>query len=181
VELEGVEAAVRGHPHVRDVGVVARTDSDAARLIAFIEWRVEAEHQSLSELRRTLGQALPPHMLPWRFYAIPIVPRLPNSKLDVRALEALAAKQREEDVSRATALAPTAIETSPAALVAKTWRAVLEVSSLKMISSTWAAIPCAGFHSVDRWRSSWRVGCAMQEIELDFSGCWIRCPRGITS
>ena len=36
-------------------------------------------------MRRTV----PPHMRPWRFYAVPIIPRLPNSKLDGQALRAM--------------------------------------------------------------------------------------------
>ena len=127
VELEGVEAAIRRHPCVRDVGVIARTDPDgAARLIAFVQWQVAPQRQSLSELRETLRQSLPPHMVPWRFYAASVIPRLPSSKLDVRALEQLAAAQLEQDAAASIATAA-----GPAAHIAKTWGEVLGISSIE--------------------------------------------------
>jgi amino acid adenylation domain-containing protein len=132
VEPEGVEAAIRRYSQVRDVGVVAHADvTGALRLIAFIAWHGEPERQSLSALRETLSQSLPPHMLPWRCYAVPLIPRLPNSKLDVRALQELAQEQSKLDAARVTPIAATATGASPAALVARIWCDVLQVASIE--------------------------------------------------
>lgn len=91
VELEGVEAAIRRQVGVRDVGVVARTDGGhgTTRLVAYVELRDGASSELLKELQLTMRQTVPPPMRPWRFYATPCIPRLPNSKPDVRALQAI--------------------------------------------------------------------------------------------
>jgi amino acid adenylation domain-containing protein len=91
VELEGVEAAIRRQTGVRDVGVIARTygDHGTTRLVAYVQLRDGASSELLKELQLMMRQSVPPPMLPWRFYAMPSIPRLPNSKLDVRTLQAI--------------------------------------------------------------------------------------------
>ncbi len=89
VELDGVEVAIRRHASVRDVGVVIRTDRlGAAKLIAYVQPYENAPDIFLDELRTMMSRVVPPHMLPWRFYTTPRIPRLSNSKLDVKALQA---------------------------------------------------------------------------------------------
>ena len=87
VNLEGVEAALRRHPLVRDVGVVARTCSanGDVTLVAYVRAGDEASTglpDDLKELMRTV----PASMRPGRFYLLDNIPRLPGSKLDLRAL-----------------------------------------------------------------------------------------------
>ena len=97
VELDGVEAAIRCHPCVRDVGVVVRTDSESglARLVAYVQPEPAASDQFLRELGLMMRGVAPPHMRPWRYYLTAVIPRLPNSKLDTRGLLTLdAAKSR---------------------------------------------------------------------------------------
>ena len=90
VDLDGVEAALREHPLVRDVGVLARTSSvDGSKsLSAYVSARNRAPAGLIEELRELMRSA-PSPMRPQRFYLVREIPRLPSSKLDVRALAAL--------------------------------------------------------------------------------------------
>ena len=90
VELDGVEAALRRHAFVRDVGALARTSGadGAASLVAYIAAEDGAPAALLDELKALMAGA-PAHMRPARLYRVPAIPRLPSSKLDVRALTAL--------------------------------------------------------------------------------------------
>ena len=87
VDLDGIEAMLRGHPFVRDVATVARpSDSDATMmLVAYVSARDGASDGLIDELKALMRSA-PPPMRPARFYLVPSIPRLPNSKLDIRAL-----------------------------------------------------------------------------------------------
>jgi thioesterase domain-containing protein/acyl carrier protein len=90
VDLDGVEATLRAHRCVRDVAALARTrDVDGTTiLVAYVSARDGAPSALIEELRE-LMQSAPPTMRPARFYVVPEIPRLPSSKLDVRALRAL--------------------------------------------------------------------------------------------
>lgn len=90
VDLDGVEATLRAHRYVRDVAALARTrDVDGTTtLVAYVSARDEA-HSALIEELRELMHSAPPTMRPARFYRVREIPRLPSSKLDVRALKAL--------------------------------------------------------------------------------------------
>jgi len=126
VELDGVEAAIRRHASVRDVGVVVRTDGDGARLVAYVQPHHSASQDFLGELEAMMRRTVPMHMRPWRFYATPAIPRLPNSKLDGLALRTMdLAKSMQEDHSL---LGPprTWTEKDPVEIVvAHIWRDVL--------------------------------------------------------
>ena len=116
VELDGVEAAIRQHPSVRDVGVVVRIDSESgiARLVAYVQPPLgvsplgipslaarspslaparsrhgAAPDQFIHELGLMMRRVAPAHMRPWRYYRASVIPRLPNSKLDTRGLVTL--------------------------------------------------------------------------------------------
>jgi amino acid adenylation domain-containing protein len=90
VDLDGVEAALREHPSVRDAAALARTSSvDGTRtLVAYVS-ALDESPAALIEQLRELMHSVPPPMRPARFYSVPEIPRLPNSKLDVRSLIAL--------------------------------------------------------------------------------------------
>ena len=57
-------------------------------LVAYVSARDEAPAGLIEELR-DLMRSVPPPMRPARFYLAASIPRLPSSKLDVRALTAL--------------------------------------------------------------------------------------------
>jgi thioesterase domain-containing protein/acyl carrier protein len=129
VELDGVEAAIRPHVSVRDVAVVARTDGTrgGARLVAYVQLHDTASHDCLGELDLMMRRTVPAHMRPWRYYAAPVIPRLPNSKLDAHALRAMdLARAKEEADSRLGSPAGTFLEKDSVEIaVAHIWRNVL--------------------------------------------------------
>ena len=90
VHLEGVEAVLRKHPFVRDVGALERTTSvnGATTLVAYVTAHDGAPPGLVAELR-ALVRSAPAPMRPARFYLANEIPRLPTSKPDVRALIAL--------------------------------------------------------------------------------------------
>jgi amino acid adenylation domain-containing protein len=128
VDLDGVEAALREHPLVRDVAVLARTSSvDGSKsLSAYVSARAEAPAGLIEELRDLMRSA-PSPMRPQRFYLAREIPRLRSTKLDVRALAALDdANTRNERLSwRDDAkLAPLSGD-GIAQTIARVWQAVL--------------------------------------------------------
>jgi non-ribosomal peptide synthetase component F/thioesterase domain-containing protein/acyl carrier protein len=127
VDLDGVEATLRQHPGVRDVGIVARSTDDGEQiLVAYVSPREEACAELLDELRAMLRTA-PPPMSPARMYRVPDIPRLPSSKLDVRALRALdEAHVRSERAALPGAQRADLCGEDPIArTVAKLWQHVL--------------------------------------------------------
>jgi acyl-coenzyme A synthetase/AMP-(fatty) acid ligase len=109
VDLDGVEARLRGHSSVRDVAVVGRPShaDGTSTLVAYVSAREGAPAGLIDELKALMRSA-PPPMRPARFYLEPSIPRLPSSKLDVRALAALdeANVQRERAESSEESHAP---------------------------------------------------------------------------
>jgi acyl-coenzyme A synthetase/AMP-(fatty) acid ligase/thioesterase domain-containing protein/acyl carrier protein len=125
VELDGVEASIRRHPAVRDVGVVVRSDDEGARLVAYVEPH-DSSPDFLGELEGMMRRTVPPHMRPSRYYATPRIPRLPNSKPDRLALHAMDLAKSLNEEARATRLGESWIERDPVEIiVAHIWRDVL--------------------------------------------------------
>ncbi|MBL8548938.1 MAG: AMP-binding protein [Hyphomonadaceae bacterium] len=116
VELEGVEAVLRAHRHVRDAGVLARETGGEASLVAYVSACEGAPGTLIDELKIAM-RAAPPAMRPARYCLVESVPRLANSKLDVRALAAMDAREA------APAVEPT---DRVARAVDAAWRAALE-------------------------------------------------------
>jgi thioesterase domain-containing protein/acyl carrier protein len=130
VDLDGIEAMLRGHPFVRDVAAVARPSraDGTMTLVAYVSARDEARRGLIDELKALLRSA-PPPMRPARFYLAPSIPRLPNSKLDIRALVALdeahARREAAESIDAAK-LAPIPGD-HISQTVARVWQHVLLV------------------------------------------------------
>jgi amino acid adenylation domain-containing protein len=153
VELDGVETAIRRHPSVRDVGVVARIDSESglARLVAYVQPSLgipslapaggslanrsvaarspdeAASDQFFHELGLMMRRVAPAHMRPWRYYLASVIPRLPNSKLDTRGLLALDVEKSRAEADARPADADTSwIGTDAIEIaVARVWRDTL--------------------------------------------------------
>jgi amino acid adenylation domain-containing protein len=134
VDLEGVEAALRRHPQVRDAAVLARpavktngADGEL-KLVAYVSLRDGAPAGALGELKECMRSA-PPSMRPGRFYQTSAIPRLPSSKLDLRALRGLDAANIQKECADAV----TAAEADPAGAgsmaqtVARIWQEALQV------------------------------------------------------
>ena len=128
VHLEGVEALVRKHPFVRDVAALARTSSvnGATTLVAYVSPHDEAPAGLVAELRALMRSA-PAPMRPARFYLANEIPRLPSSKLDVRALFALDAANVQSDRAKPADEAELAPRVGDriAQAVARAWQDVL--------------------------------------------------------
>src|SRR5204863_10129732 len=79
-----------GHSFLRDVAAMGRpsTADGTLTLIAYVSARDGAPAGLIDELKALMRSAAPP-MRPARFYLEPSIPRLPSSKLDIRALAAL--------------------------------------------------------------------------------------------
>jgi non-ribosomal peptide synthetase component F/thioesterase domain-containing protein/acyl carrier protein len=128
VELEGLEAALRQHPLVRDVGALARmsgADGDLT-LVAYVSARGGAPAGLLDELK-ILMRSAPSPMRPGRIYLLDRIPRMPSSKLDVRALMALdeVNDQNEHANIVSGAAADSADSDCIARTVAEVWQKVL--------------------------------------------------------
>jgi acyl-coenzyme A synthetase/AMP-(fatty) acid ligase/thioesterase domain-containing protein/acyl carrier protein len=131
VDLDGVEAMLRGHPFVRDVAVIGRPgDTEGtSTLVAYVCARDEAPLSLVDELKASMRSAAP-QMRPARYYLQPSIPRLASSKLDVRALAALdhANVQRERAESApGDALAARASGDHISQIVARVWHDTLRV------------------------------------------------------
>src|SRR5262249_6583156 len=129
VDLDGVEAALRKHPLVSDVGVVARPGNKTpsadgeVTLVAYVSARDGAPAALLDQLKE-LMRSVPPAMRPGRLYRAHKIPRLPSSKLDLRALMALDevnVQKERANLAEARAEAGDRI----ARIVAQAWQRVL--------------------------------------------------------
>ena len=90
VELGQVEAALRSLPAMRDV--VAQPHEVNGRVTGLIAYLVTDEIWTKDRLVTALDGRLPDFMLPSSIVQLPVLPRLPNGKLDVDTLPAPAAE-----------------------------------------------------------------------------------------
>ncbi|MEU4565177.1 amino acid adenylation domain-containing protein [Micromonospora sp. NPDC023956] len=118
VELGEVEAVLRDCPPVRQAVVVLRDD----RLVAYLEPVPGADPPEAADLRRTLADRLPDHMVPQRFVWLAKLPLQEHGKVDRRALPEPAAETPSGE--RVTPVGP--VEN----LVAGIWREVLGLAEV---------------------------------------------------
>lgn len=128
VDLDGVEAALCRYPLVRDAGALVRPahrDGEST-LVAYVSVHAELLEDLKHDLKQ-LMRSTPPPMRPGRLYLVDKIPRLPSSKLDLRALMVL----DEVNVQNERARVAAAVEPVPAdgdciaRMVAKIWQEVL--------------------------------------------------------
>ena len=133
VDLDGVEALLRRHPLVRDVGALARTTGadEAVTLVAYVSAREGAPSGLLDELREAM-RAAPAPLRPARLYQADEVPRLPSSKPDVRALKALDDANVRSEQARALGAASVGATSGDriARTVAEAWAKVMHAPAL---------------------------------------------------
>jgi amino acid adenylation domain-containing protein len=133
VELDGVEAVLRQNPFVRDVGALARpaiktsSANGEVNLVAYVSARDGAPPGLLDDLKELIRSA-PPPMRPGRLYLVDTIPRLPSSKLDLRAL--LAGDEVNVQNERAKVVAAAEADPSDGDCIARTvaqvWQEVLQ-------------------------------------------------------
>jgi thioesterase domain-containing protein/acyl carrier protein len=131
VDLDGVEAILRGHPGVRDVAAIGRPSDTAGTpvLVAYISAREGAPGALIDDLKALMRAAAAP-MRPSHFYLVPSIPRLPSSKLNARALAALDEEHVRRERSSSTeqdARGSVACD-HVSQTVARVWQNVLRVS-----------------------------------------------------
>ena len=109
IELGEIESLLSTHPGVREVVVVAGTDSHGeARLVAYCVPNTDSSRSAgptSDELREFLRAKLPEYMVPGWFVTLGALPLTPNGKVDRRALPAPESAQPAN--SRAQFVAPT--------------------------------------------------------------------------
>jgi acyl-coenzyme A synthetase/AMP-(fatty) acid ligase/acyl carrier protein len=85
IEPGEIEAALSGHPGVREAAVVVREE----RLAAYVVPAGPGPGPEAGELRDALRRVLPEHMVPADFALVGALPLTPSGKLDRNALRAL--------------------------------------------------------------------------------------------
>lgn len=93
VEPAAIEALLRATPTVQDAAVVKPKDTEA--LVGFVAPE-KLSHFDEAGLLQQLSETLTDAMVPSRLVAIETIPRLPNGKIDTRALETLDISKEED-------------------------------------------------------------------------------------
>lgn len=88
VELGEIEAVIARQPGVGTTAVIIKEINEVEQLVSFFVASSDTAPQP-AELRRALAALLPPYMVPARFEAVQILPRLTSGKIDRKALRAL--------------------------------------------------------------------------------------------
>ncbi|MDP1794035.1 MAG: amino acid adenylation domain-containing protein, partial [Acidimicrobiales bacterium] len=86
IELGEIESALRGHPGVVDVVVVADGQAAAGRLLAYPIYSDPESPPSVADLRVWLQSRVPDYMIPSRFIGVEAFPLTANRKIDRNAL-----------------------------------------------------------------------------------------------
>jgi amino acid adenylation domain-containing protein len=156
IELGEIEAVLGRHPRVAEAVVVAREEAPGdARLVAYFAAREAPppdlrEPPEVAELRAWLSAALPDYMVPARFVALSELPRLPNGKVDRRALP-------EPPGEIATGAARLAPRNRTEAKLAAIWREVLRLEEVGVEDDFFAL----GGHSLLAAQVLSRAGAAL--------------------
>jgi len=134
IELGEIEAAFTEHAQVREAIVLAHQHSSSvsAQLVAFVDTCNAAtdSEQLVTVLREMLERALPAYMVPQTIVVLRELPRLPNTKVDRKALLRLAAEQTSNVPSGHTHTPPATDEERRMAAI---WSDILQ---LEQVSST---------------------------------------------
>ena len=88
VELGEIEAVLAREPGVGTTAVLLKEVGGVEQLVAYYVAEAGAR-PAAPDLRKNLATQLPPYMVPARFEAVPVLPRLTSGKIDRKALRAL--------------------------------------------------------------------------------------------
>ncbi|MDO9173401.1 MAG: non-ribosomal peptide synthetase, partial [Actinomycetota bacterium] len=86
IELGEIESALRSHPEVVDVVVVADGSAAAGRLLAYPIYSDPDSSPAVADLRTWMQSRVPDYMIPSRFIAVEAFPLTANRKIDRNAL-----------------------------------------------------------------------------------------------
>ncbi|HSM76571.1 MAG TPA: thioesterase domain-containing protein, partial [Bryobacteraceae bacterium] len=143
IELGEIEAVFAAHPGIRAAAVNIREET----LIAWCEWR--GTPVDAASLRKFVAARLPDYMAPARFVTLLALPRLPNGKVDRRALTTFA-----EPPELVRAVPPPADETERR--IAAIWQELLGRASISAHDDFFDL----GGHSLLAARAASRIGDA---------------------
>jgi amino acid adenylation domain-containing protein len=138
IELGEIEAALVAHQQVREAIVLHQKSAQGSvRLLAFVDAGEAAQQpqatQLVFELKELLTRTLPAYMVPPVIVALAELPRLPNTKVDRKALLKMG---REQDSGPAAEKRPyTAPVTPHEELLAVIWADVLQIDSISTSDS----------------------------------------------
>lgn len=120
IELGEIETAITQHPSIRSSIVIARKDRDERqRLIAYIIPESGLIAPTLTQLHQFLQPQLPDYMMPSAIVGISSIPRLPNGKINLKALP-------DPELSKAFVAPRTATEKT----LAQIWQQVLRLEQV---------------------------------------------------
>jgi acyl carrier protein len=128
IEPGEIEAALAGHPAVREAAVVAREEQPGeVRLAAYVVPAGPGPGPEAGELRDALRRVLPEHMVPADLVLVAALPLTPSGKLDRGALRAL---RPARELAPMAPTAPTAepegdLKTELEELLAGIWQDLL--------------------------------------------------------
>jgi amino acid adenylation domain-containing protein len=126
IEPGEVESILGRHRDVREVAVLAATDSAGERrLIAYLVLEPHAGAGAVEPVRDFAAKWLPAYLVPSSFVVLPALPLSPHGKLDVRALERMATAAPPAPRAAANGAPRTPLE----AVVAGVWAPVLGIES----------------------------------------------------
>lgn len=153
VEPQEVEAALGGHPGVRECAVIAHTAHRGTILIAYVVPSGDAV-PSRSELRAFLLERLPTSMVPAGFTIVAALPHTPNGKLNRRAL---ANADRAEPYTAAPWSPP---RTHTERVLADIWREVLRIGRVS-VHDDFFSLGGTSTHSVELANRAGQAGLAI--------------------
>jgi amino acid adenylation domain-containing protein len=130
VELGEIEAVLRTHPAVREVIVVGReVRPQDLRIVAY--YVPHGAAAPTDELRRTLREKLPEHMVPSAIVSLQALPLNPNGKVDRKALpDPFAGGAEAGPAPEPAGFTGEEATEQLEAQIAEVWRAVLGVRSV---------------------------------------------------
>ena len=121
VELEEIEHQLLEHENVKEVAVKPLGEGASMRLVAFIVFG-EATEANATEIQKRLLVSLPGHMVPSEYFGLEKLPRLPNGKIDRKALDASKGSKLERSESALIEKPKTKTEKK----LLKIWKRVLQ-------------------------------------------------------
>lgn len=91
VELGEIEAGLYRHPAVREAAVIALSEENGVRVMAFLSCKEAENRPSLIELKRFCAENLPGYMVPDLFAFREVLPKTSTDKIDYQKLKEIGA------------------------------------------------------------------------------------------
>jgi aryl carrier-like protein len=154
IEPGEIEAALAGHPAIRQAAVAAEEDENGTlRLVGYL---VSSEDPTVEHLQAFLSETLPDYMIPTRFATIQSLPFTASGKVDRKALAGLAAIGARREAGFVAPRDPIEQE------IAEIWRGLLGVERVGVFDDFFAL----GGHSLLATQAIMRIRRVHGDIPL---------------